>query len=78
MKECSVPGITCNFSAGGGSVSGGMIVRIFIGVVVGGVLGFGYYKVVGCPTGTCPLTRNPWITTIYGALLGVLIASSSR
>ncbi len=55
-----------------------MIVRIFIGVVVGGALGFGYYKLVGCPTGACPLTRNPWMTTIYGALLGVLMASSSR
>ncbi|MCI0537477.1 MAG: DUF6132 family protein [Verrucomicrobiales bacterium] len=55
-----------------------MIVRILIGVVAGGVLGFGYYKLVGCPRGACPLTRNPWITTIYGMALGALFASSSR
>lgn len=52
--------------------------KFIIGAAVGAVLGLGYYKLVGCPTGACPLTRHPWITTIYGALLGVLIASSFR
>jgi len=55
-----------------------MILRIVIGVIIGGALGFGWYKLVGCSTGTCPLTSNPVISTIYGAVLGVLIASSFR
>ena len=53
-----------------------MILRIIIGIIVGGGLGFGWYKLVGCSTGTCPLTSNPFISTIYGAVLGVLIATS--
>lgn len=55
-----------------------MTMKLVIGTVVGAVLGLGYYKLVGCPTGACPLTRNPWITTVYGALLGALLTTSSR
>ena len=53
-----------------------MILRIAIGVVVGGGLGFAYYKFVGCSTGTCPLTSNPFISTLYGGVVGALVASS--
>ena len=53
-----------------------MILRIVIGVVVGGGLGFACYKLVGCSTGTCPLTSNPFISTLYGASLGALVAGS--
>ena len=55
-----------------------MILRVIIGILVGGGLGFGYYKFIGCSTGTCPLTSNPVISTIYGAVLGVLLATSFR
>ncbi len=51
------------------------VLRIIIGAVVGGALGFGYYKVIGCPTGGCPLTSNPWTSSLYGMLVGGLIAS---
>ena len=53
-----------------------MILRIVIGVVVGGGLGFAFYKFVGCSSGTCPLTSNPYISTIYGGILGALVAAS--
>lgn len=46
---------------------------IVIGVVGGGVLGYLYYKFAGCASGTCPITRNPYISTIYGALIGLLL-----
>ncbi len=55
-----------------------MILRVILGILAGGGLGFGYYKFVGCSTGTCPLTSNPLISTIYGAILGGLLASSFR
>ncbi|MEO7424579.1 MAG: DUF6132 family protein [Fibrobacteria bacterium] len=42
------------------------VLRIFIGMVFGGAAGYGYYKLVGCSTGSCPLTSNPWITSLYG------------
>jgi hypothetical protein len=53
-----------------------MIVRIVIGVLVGGGLGFAWYKLVGCSSGACPLTSNPFISTLYGSVLGALLASS--
>jgi hypothetical protein len=55
-----------------------MILRILIGAVVGAGLGFGWYKLVGCSTGACPLTSHPVVSSIYGAIMGALIATSVR
>ena len=55
-----------------------MTLKIVIGVVIGGGLGFAYYRFVGCSTGACPLTSNPIISTIYGAVVGGLIGASFR
>ena len=55
-----------------------MVLRIFIGILVGGGLGFAAYKLISCSSGTCPLTSNPWVSTIYGAVLGALVATSFR
>lgn len=52
-----------------------MIVRAIIGIIIGGVLGFFYYKKVGCPSGSCPITSNPYSSTIYGVVMGLLISS---
>lgn len=52
--------------------------KLILGTIAGGAVGFGYSKLVGCPTGGCPLTRHPWITILYGAAIGALLASSTR
>lgn len=44
-----------------------------IGVVVGSIGGYAYYYYIGCASGACPLTSNPYITTLYGALIGYLL-----
>lgn len=49
--------------------------KIGIGVALGAAAGFAYYRFVGCSTGACPITSNPWISTGYGALMGGLLAS---
>ena len=51
-----------------------MTLKIILGVLMGGGLGFAYYRFVGCASGTCPLTSNPYISTIYGAVIGIFIA----
>jgi hypothetical protein len=53
-----------------------MTLRILIGAAVGAGLGFGWYKLAGCSRGTCPLTSNPFISTLYGTVVGALVASS--
>lgn len=41
--------------------------------VVGLIAGFLYYRLVGCVSGACPITSNPYISTVYGGVLGTLI-----
>jgi Family of unknown function (DUF6132) len=53
-----------------------MLLKIVIGAVIGADAGFGWYKLVGCSTGTCPLTRHPVISTLYGMVVGGLMAAS--
>ena len=43
------------------------------GILAGGIGGFAYYHFVGCASGTCPITSNPYITIVYGALMGYLL-----
>ena len=44
-----------------------------IGVVVGAIGGYIYYIEIGCVSGTCPLTSNPWTSMIWGAAMGYLV-----
>ena len=44
-----------------------------VGISLGAVSGFAYYYFVGCNSGTCPITSNPYISVIYGAVLGYLL-----
>lgn len=44
-------------------------------VVLGGALGFLYYKVVGCSTGACPITANPFTSTLYGMLVALALSA---
>jgi len=45
------------------------------GILAGGIGGFAYYHFVGCSSGTCPITSNPYISILYGALMGYLLLS---
>ena len=47
----------------------------FGALLLGGAGGFAYYKFVGCKSGMCPITSNPWLSTIYGAVLAALLVS---
>ncbi len=40
--------------------------------VLGGAAGFAYYYFIGCTSGTCPITSNPYISTVYGIVVGTL------
>ena len=50
-----------------------IVLKTLAGAAIGGGLGFAYYKLVGCSTGACPITANPWSSTIYGAVIGLLL-----
>lgn len=50
------------------------IVKILIGVALGAVAGYAWYRLVGCSTGTCPITARWWTSTGYGAAMGLLVS----
>lgn len=54
------------------------MLRLAIGAVFGGALGFAWYRWVGCASGVCPLFSNPYTSILYGMILGVLIAKNLR
>ena len=47
--------------------------------ILGGALaGLVYYYLVGCATGSCPITANPVGTMLYTALIGWLLSGVFR
>ena len=51
------------------------MLKYIIGALIGGIIGyFVFYKLIGCSNGTCPITANPYVSTAYGAVLGILLA----
>ncbi len=52
--------------------------RIALSVLVGGGLGFAYQRLIGCRTGTCPLTATPIRAILYGSTMGLIFALMGR
>jgi Family of unknown function (DUF6132) len=50
------------------------LTRLVLYPLLGALLGYGYHRLVGCRTGTCPITRSPYTSTLYGAVMGLLSA----
>jgi len=48
---------------------------MLIGVVIGLIAGYLYYKFIGCSSGTCLITSKPVNSTLYGGLMGGLLFS---
>lgn len=45
-----------------------------IGTLFGAIAGWLYWNYVGCSSGTCAITSKPLNSTLYGALMGYLVA----
>ncbi len=55
-----------------------MGLRLVLFVVIGASLGYAYHRFVGCRTGACAITANPYISTLYGAVMGYLVSGGFR
>lgn len=46
---------------------------LFLGALAGGLVGFLYYRIIGCRTGACLLTSKPLPAILYGAFIGATL-----
>lgn len=53
-------------------------IKTIVAIVIGGIAGFSYYHFIGCSSGSCPITGNPYISTAYGAMMGFIFALPSK
>lgn len=49
--------------------------KMWLGIVGGTLVGYAYYYFVGCPSGACPITANPYTSMLYGAFAGYVLFS---
>ena len=54
------------------------MIAIIMGAAVGAIVGFLYYRFIGCRSGACFIPGNPYISTIYWAAIGGLVANLIR
>jgi hypothetical protein len=47
-----------------------VVLKSIAGLAIGGTLGFLYYRFVGCSSGRCAITSNPYLSTLFGAVAG--------
>lgn len=45
------------------------------GVILGGIAGFLYYYFVGCASGTCGITSNPFTSVLFEGVMGLFIVN---
>lgn len=50
-------------------------ILVFIGIAIGAIGGFLYWKYVGCISGTCAITSDPINSLLYGSVMGGLLFS---
>jgi hypothetical protein len=55
-----------------------MGLRLALFIIVGAALGFAYHRFVGCRTGGCAITGNPYLSTLYGAVMGYVLSGGLR
>jgi hypothetical protein len=51
--------------------------KIILGTALGALAGFAYYYFVGCSSGSCAITSKPLNSTLYGALMGLILFANN-
>jgi len=50
---------------------------VIIVTLIGAAAGFLYWKIFGCAFGICPLSQNKYTSVLVGAIIGLLVITSS-
>jgi hypothetical protein len=49
--------------------------RVLAGGLAGALIGLALYRFVGCRTGACPLTANPYVAMVLWGVVGALVSA---
>ncbi|MFH0827018.1 MAG: DUF6132 family protein [Candidatus Omnitrophota bacterium] len=52
--------------------------KIALGIIIGACIGYALGFWGRCSSGVCPLTSNPYISSVIGALLGAILMMHKR
>ncbi len=52
------------------------MIRHILFAALGALAGYLVYVFIGCPTGTCAITSNPFSSIFYMSLVGLLLSLS--
>jgi len=55
-----------------------IIIKRALPIVLGAGLGYAYYYFIGCNSGSCAITSDPYISSIYGGFLGLIFAIPNK
>lgn len=47
-----------------------------LGFVIGALAGYLYFHFVGCESGTCAITGSPYMSTLWGGMMGFFVVNS--
>jgi len=50
--------------------------KTFAGIAGGVIVGYLYYHYVGCRNGSCAITSNPYMSMLFGGILGLYATNS--
>lgn len=51
------------------------LLRMVLYAGLGALGGYTWYRVIGCSTGSCPITARWWTATLYGVVMGAMLGS---
>ncbi len=59
-------------------ISKEFIVKRLLPIIIGMIGGYAYYYFIGCNSGNCAIQSNPLYSTLYGGLIGLIIAIPTK
>lgn len=48
-------------------------IKNLLGLLLGALGGYAYYHFIGCNSGGCAITSNPYMSILWGSILGYLL-----
>lgn len=53
------------------------MMNYLIAAIIGGIFGyFVLYRLIGCSSGSCSITANPYLSIVYGIIIGVIVVGA--